>query len=98
RFELSGERRLVFAVFTSALDDFRHYPPMSRPYHDAWDWLWSDDEGSPFAYRPACATLELDAEAVRARVRARSPPPEAASRGWARVRAGGEAIALRVLG
>ena len=98
RFELSGERRLVFAVFTSALDDVRRYPPMSRPYHEAWEWLMSDAEGSPFAFRSACATLDLDAEAVRTRIRATVPPPEPMNRVWARVRARGEAIALRVLG
>src|SRR5262249_1956685 len=98
RFELSGERRLVFAVFTSALDDVRRYPPMSPPYHEAWEWLTSDAAGWPFAFRPACATLDLDAEAVRARIRATVPPPEPCNRVWARVRARGEAIALRVLG
>ena len=84
RFELSGERRLVFAVFTSALDDFRRYPQCSRPYHEAWAWLVSDDESWPFAFRPACATLDLDVEAVRARVRATFAPPEAPNRVWAR--------------
>jgi len=68
RRELSGARRLVLAVFMTALDDLRRYPRRSKPHAAAWRWLMSDDEEWPLAFRPACATLDLDANAVRTRV------------------------------
>jgi hypothetical protein len=79
RRELSGERRLLLAVVTATLEDLRRYPAATKPYAAAWRWLMSDDEWWPFAFRPCCATLDLDAEAVRARLRAtvaaREPAP-----------------------
>lgn len=72
RRELSGERRLVLAIVMSALDDLRRYriPGTRRtPRTDALAWLADDDERWPLSFRSCCATLELDPEAVRARVR-----------------------------
>lgn len=68
--ELSGERRLVLAVVMRALEDLRHGPVTSKFYAAAFRWLLSDDESWPLAFRPACAMLELDPGAVRARLRA----------------------------
>jgi len=68
RRELSGERRLVLAVFMATLIDLHRYQRGTRPYAMAWQWLMSDDESWPLAFRPACATLDLDAGAVRQRV------------------------------
>jgi len=68
RRELSGERRLVLAVFMAALDDLRRYPRGTKPHTAAVVWLTSDDERWPLAFVPCCATLELDAGAVRKRV------------------------------
>jgi len=68
RRELSGERRLVLAVFMAALDDLRRYPRGSRPYAAAMQWLLNEDETWPLAFRAACATLDLDPGAVRKRV------------------------------
>jgi hypothetical protein len=68
RRELSGERRLLVAVFMTALDDLRRYPRCSKWHAAAWRWLMSDDEEWPLAFRPACSTLDLDADAVRTRV------------------------------
>jgi hypothetical protein len=68
RRELPGERRLVLAVFMASLDDLRRYPRESKQYAAAVRWLADDDERWPLAFRPACATLELDPEAVRKRV------------------------------
>src|SRR5262252_3279825 len=70
RRELSGERRLVLAVFMGALDDLRRYPRGSRQHTDAVRWVLNDDEGWPLSFRPACTTLDLDPDAVRVRVRA----------------------------
>jgi hypothetical protein len=79
RRELSGERRLVLAVVTATLEDLRRYPITSKPYATAWRWLMSDDERWPCAFRSCCATLDLDADAVRTRLRAtlaaREPAP-----------------------
>lgn len=77
RRELVPERRLVLAVFMAALDDLRRYPVTAKPYAAAWRWLMSNDERWPLAFRPMCDVLELDAGAVRARLRAtlaRRPP------------------------
>jgi len=68
RRELSGERRLVLAVFMGALIDLHRYPRTSKPYAMAWQWLRNDAEDWPLAFRPACATLDLDPAAVRKRV------------------------------
>jgi hypothetical protein len=75
RRELSGERRLLLAVFMSALDDLARYPRTARPYAEAYRWVMSDNERWPLAFVPACATLELDAAAVRKRVLAVYRPP-----------------------
>ena len=68
RRELSGERRLLLAVFMTALDDLRRYPITSQPHTTAVRWLLGDDERWPFAFQPACTELGLDAAAVRTRV------------------------------
>jgi|SRR5215472_13367249 len=68
RRELSGERRLFLAVFMGVLLDLHRYPRGSKPYAMAWQWLRNDDETWPLAFRPACATLDLDPAAVRQRV------------------------------
>jgi hypothetical protein len=68
RRELSGERRLLLAVFTSALDDLARYPRSARQYAEAYRWVVSEDESWPLAFRSACTTLDLDAAAVRKRV------------------------------
>jgi len=68
RRELSGERRLVLAVVMGALDDLRRYPRGTKPYGLAWRWLMDDTEDWPLAFRPACATLDLEPTAVRKRV------------------------------
>ena len=68
RRELSGERRLFLAVFTTALEDLRRYPRGTAPYAAAVRWFLNEDEAWPLAFRAACATLELDAAAVRKRV------------------------------
>jgi hypothetical protein len=75
RRELAGERRLVLAVFMSVLDDLVRYPRSARPYAEAYRWVVSDDERWPLAFRPACATLDLDAAAVRKHVLAVYRPP-----------------------
>ncbi len=91
RRELAGERRLVLAVFMSALDDLARYPRSARPYAEAYRWVVSGEECWPLAFRPACATLDLDPGAVRKHVLAVYPPPlppsPAAGRPVARVRA-----------
>ena len=68
RRELSGERRLVLAVFMGVLLDLHRYPRGTRPYAMAWQWIIDDREDWPLAFRPACATLDLDPVAVRRRV------------------------------
>jgi len=77
RREIVPERRLLLAVFTATLEDLRRYPVTAKPYATAWRWIMSDEERWPFAFRPVCEVLELDADAVRARLRAtvaRRPP------------------------
>lgn len=68
RRELSGARRLFLAVVMAAVEDLRRYPRDTKPYAAAVRWFLSDDERWPLAFRAVCATLELDAEAVRKRV------------------------------
>ena len=68
RRELVGERRLVSAVVMSALEDVRRYPAGSKQHTAAVCWFMADDERWPLAFRAACATLDLDPEAVRKRV------------------------------
>jgi len=77
RREVVPERRLLLAVFTATLEDLRRYPVTAKPYATAWRWLMSNDERWPLAFRPVCDVLELDADAVRERLRAtvaRRPP------------------------
>jgi len=68
RREVVPERRLLLAVFTASLEDLRRYPVTARDYATAWRWLMSEDECWPLAFRPVCDVLELDADAVRARL------------------------------
>jgi hypothetical protein len=77
RRELSGERRLVLAVFMAALDDLGRYPRSARQYAEAYRWVVSEDECWPLAFRSACVTLDLDPGAVRKHVLAvyRAPLP-----------------------
>jgi hypothetical protein len=77
RRELSGERRLVLAVFMATLDDLGRYPRSARQYAEAYRWVVSDDECWPLAFRSACTTLDLDPGAVRKHVLAvyRAPIP-----------------------
>jgi hypothetical protein len=75
RRELAGERRLVLAVFTSAIDDLARYPRDARQYAEAYRWVVSGDECWPLAFVPACATLDLDPGAVRKHVLAVYRPP-----------------------
>jgi hypothetical protein len=91
RRELAGERRLVLAVFMSALDDLAHYPRDARQYAEAYRWVVSGDECWPLAFVPACVTLDLDPGAVRKHVlavyRPPLPPSPESRRVVARVRA-----------
>jgi hypothetical protein len=77
RRELSGERRLVLAVFMATLDDLGRYPRSARQYAEAYRWVVSEDERWPLAFVPACVTLDLDPGAVRKHVLAvyRAPIP-----------------------
>ncbi len=75
RRELSGERRLVLAVFIGAVDDLARYPRSAREYAEAYRWVVSEDESWPLAFRAACATLDLDTDAVRKRMLALYRPP-----------------------
>jgi hypothetical protein len=59
----------------SVIDDLVRYPRSARPYAEAYRWVVSDDERWPLAFRPACATLDLDAGAVRKHVLAVYRPP-----------------------
>jgi len=68
RSELAGARRLLSAVVMASLEDLTRYPSGSRPHVTAVAWFLNDDEAWPYAFRPACDALELDPEAVRARV------------------------------
>jgi hypothetical protein len=68
RRELSGERRLLLAVFMSALDDLARYPRSARQYVEAYRWVVTEDECWPLAFRSACTTLDLDPGAVRKHV------------------------------
>lgn len=68
RRELSGSRRLFLAVFMTALEDLSRYPRGTKPHAAAVRWFLNDDEQWPLAFRAACTTLDLDAEAVRKRV------------------------------
>jgi len=84
RREIVPERRLVLAVFTAVLDDLRRYPATTKFYATAWRWLMSDEERWPLAFRPVCDVLALDADAVRARLRATlaCQPPLPSARGF----------------
>ena len=77
RRELSGERRLLLAVFMATLDDLRRYSRGSKQYAAAVRWVLNEDDRWPYAFRPACAELGLDADAVRTRVRATLAAPRA---------------------
>jgi hypothetical protein len=68
RRELSGPRRLVFAIFMAALDDLRRYPRTAKEYREAYAWCMNDDEDWPCAFVPCCETLGLVPAAVRARL------------------------------
>lgn len=68
RREVSGTRRLVVAVFMTALEDLRRYPRRSKPHAAAWRWFLNDDDAWPYSFRALCTTLELDAAAVRREV------------------------------
>jgi len=70
---ISPERSLALAVLWQAFFDLRKYRfaarrRQQRLYIEAYRWVASDSHGWPFAFASLCDLLELDSDAVRARL------------------------------
>lgn len=73
--EPSGAVRLLLGVLGQALDDLAHYrlalnPAARALFNNAYDWVFSDEEGWPYAFLRICEALGLAAGPIRAWVRA----------------------------
>jgi hypothetical protein len=83
RATLDRERLLLYAVLEDALVCYRQYArarlPRTRQLHEeARQWVASEDRGSLFAFQSICDALDIDADAIRSRLRAWEaslPPP-----------------------
>ena len=65
-----GEKRLMLAVLEEAVGAFqRHVDAKSRHgqrvFHEAEEWLWSNDTAWPFAFENICHALEIEPAFLR---------------------------------
>src|SRR5262245_55142475 len=70
-----GERRLMAAILTDALECFqknlaRRVPKQRRLFRDAEQWIQSDERQWVFSFRNICDVLGIDAHALRAKTAA----------------------------
>jgi hypothetical protein len=68
------EQRLMIAVFRDALDCLEKYRLATsrtgrRLFHDAKQWFLADEADWPYSFECICGVLDLDANAVRQRLR-----------------------------
>lgn len=66
----SAERELVVAVLSDAIECYWKYQNSKkrsaiRLFHDAKNWLFADNETSPFSFRNVCDTVALDPAYIR---------------------------------
>src|SRR5262249_2603081 len=71
---LTPERRLLVAILADAVDCYQknliaRTARGRRLCREAEDWILSDDQAWGFSFPNICATLGVDAEAMRARAR-----------------------------
>lgn len=67
------ERRLMAAVLAQALEDHRRAARDTRPaaqrlLRRTRAWFRADEPGWPYSFARICETLDLDADAIRARL------------------------------
>jgi hypothetical protein len=67
---LSGEKRLMLAVLSDAIDIFlKHGTSLDargrRLFAETADWIFSDDAMSPFSFINVCETLGLSPSCLR---------------------------------
>jgi hypothetical protein len=70
RSDLTGERRLMFAVVEDAVDVYRKHAAAGNPLHrrlfaEAEAWIESDDRTWLYAFETICDHLGLDADCLR---------------------------------
>ena len=66
----SGERRLMLAALGEAVATLQHYfdDPTQRGqrlYHEAREWIRSDDTSWAFAFEPICSIVGIDPDYLR---------------------------------
>ena len=81
---LTPEQRLGIAVLNSALDSVQKYRLAidrrgRRLFNEVKQWLLAGETSWPYSFERICAVLDLDANAVRQRLRlgAERPPGDA---------------------
>ena len=70
----SPEQRLMVAVLRDALDCIEKYRFVtsrrgSRCFREAQQWFLADEPSWPYSFESICGILDLDADAVRQRLR-----------------------------
>ena len=65
-----GEKRLMLAVLEEAVATFQRHVDAStrhgqRVFHEAEEWIHSQDTAWPFAFENICDTLEIEPEFLR---------------------------------
>ena len=78
--KLVPERRLIIAVLHDAIRCVEQYrcvksPRNRRLFDEVERWLLASESDWPYSFENICAVLELDANAVRQRLRCTSEPP-----------------------
>ena len=82
RRKVAPEQRLMIAVLHDALECLQKHrlatdPRGRRVFQETEQWFLADDTDWPCAFECICEVLDLDANAVRQRLRVASPPQAA---------------------
>ena len=76
RTRMSGEFRLMWAVFEDGLDCFLRYanhpsPTMQELFHEAREWIESEEEEWLFSFISICNAFQIDPDYLRRGLRRR---------------------------
>jgi len=67
---IEGEKRLMLAVLEDAVDAFRKHalaedPRSQASFHEAREWIFSDDQKWLFSFENICQTLDMNCCYIR---------------------------------
>lgn len=84
---LTPEQRLMWAVLEEAYRSLQLFarvatePKIAKRHQETTDWFLSDDEAWPYAFRPLCRGIGMNASAVRRGLRKRGLLPDGVDHG-----------------